>query len=322
MAGDLRTELHPDILAALEASRTTPDTHQLSIEEARRLKHESAAWVGDSDAAEPVGDVREYRIPGPDVDVPIRIYSPDSHGPFPVLLWLHGGGFVSGTLDSNDQLCRFLTNSIGCSVVAVGYRLAPEHPFPAALQDCYAALSWMADNHEVVRGDPQRIAIAGSSAGGNLTAATTLLARDRGAPDIAHQLLIVPALDYRMAGSSYDENAAEYGLTRTGMAHYWDLYVGDDITGANPYASPLSARDVGGLPDTTVVTAGFDPLRDDGIRYAERLRTAGVAVEHLHYPDVPHLIGVYFRQGYDRAAEIFEEIGATMRDALGADGTA
>lgn len=320
MVEPLRTELPSELRERLAEMAMSPRPHQIPIDESRRLKREAIEERGLLDDTAPVGRVSEYRIPGPREDIPVRIYVPEGTGPFPALLWIHGGGFVRGTLDSNDPVCRYLTNALDASVVSVDYRLAPEHAFPAALRDCYAALTWVAANPGPVRTDPDRIAVGGTSAGGNLSAAVALLTRDRDGPAVAHQFVGVPMLDPSLGTRSAEENARGYGLTRAGLEYYWNAYLPTDIPANNPYAAPALARDLSGLPPATVVTAGFDPLRDEGIEYAERLDAAGVRVEHCHYPDLPHHISKFFRQGIGPAVEAYDEIAATVRERLRGDG--
>jgi acetyl esterase len=235
-----------------------------------------------------------------------------------VVVWIHGGGWVRGSLDTVDPVCRALVNEVGCAVVSVGYRLAPEHPFPVGLEDCYAALEWVETNPEIVLGDPDRIAVGGTSAGGNLAVAVALLARDREGPAIAHQVPFVPVLDRPRATRSYEENATGYGLSRADMEWYWSHYVGAETDAGNRYAAPLQARDLSRLPPATIVTAGNDPIRDDGIEYADRLRATGADVEHHHYPDMPHGIAsaAYYHEDVGRTREAFGAVADSLRDAL------
>jgi len=316
-----RTELHPEVRARLDAQRAA-GTHlrssDLSVAGARRLTADTMAASGWLDEPEPVGNVRQYPIPVDGGEIPLRIYTPAGDGPFPVLVWIHGGGWVRDSLDGNDPICRGLANRAGCAVVSVGYRLAPEHPFPVGLEDCYAALEWVVDHRDVVLGTADPVAVGGKSAGGNLTAALALLARDRDGPPIAHQLACVPALDRPRATDSYAENADGYGLTRADMRWYWDRYVARPVDEQNPYAAPLRARDLSGLPPATVLTAGFDPLRDDGLAYVDRLRAAGVGVDHLHYPDMPHAVtgSAHYHEDVGRTREAIGEAADSLRAAL------
>lgn len=309
----LQTELPAAISERVAAMERSPRPHQIPIEESRRLKRESL--TERSTDPTPVGRIEEFAVAGPDGPVPIRIYVPDGTDPLPVIVWFHGGGFVCGGLDGNDALSRSLVDQVDAAVVSVDYRLAPEHPFPAALLDCYAALEWVADNPTVVRGDPDRIVAAGTSAGGNLAAATALLARDRDGPTLARQFLGMPMLDAACDTPTHEENATGYGLTTAGLRYYWDAYL-SPVDRGNAYACPARARDLSGLPPATVVTTGFDPLRDEGIAYADRLAAAGVAVERRHFPGLPHHLSKFLRQGVDPAVDAWTEICAGLRAAL------
>jgi acetyl esterase len=247
-------------------------------------------------AVEPVASVVDRAIPGPAGEIPIRVYTPEEapeetpgeRGPLPVLVYYHGGGFVICDLDTHDSICRALANAARCAVVSVDYRLAPEHRFPAGPEDCYAAACWVAEQASSAGFDASRLAVAGDSAGGNLAAVVSLLARDRGGPRIAHQLLIYPVTDCAFDTPSYRENAEGYLLTREMMRWFWHHYLGRESDAANPLASPLRAEKLGGLPPATVLTAEFDPLRDEGEAYAARLREAGVPVEATRYEGVFH----------------------------------
>jgi acetyl esterase len=206
------------------------------------------------------------------------------------LVYLHGGGWVRGDLDTHDNVCRALCARAGCAVLSVDYRRAPEHPFPAALEDCYAALEWTAEHAGRLTLDPDRIAVGGDSAGGNLSAGLALMTRDRDGPALARQLLIYPAVASPELQSfdSYEENAFGYLLERPGIEWYYERYAPSPAQARNEYLAPLLAGDLSGLAPATVVTAGFDPLRDEGIEYADRLAADGVDVEHRHYEGMIH----------------------------------
>lgn len=241
------------------------------------------------DRPQPIGAVEERTIPGPDGDVPVRIYWPEtsSGGPAPVALFAHGGGFVFCDLDTHDDLCRSLCNGIGAVVVSVDYRLAPESRWPAAADDVYAALCWVARTAGELGADASQIVVAGDSAGGNLAAVTAILARDRGGPDIACQALLYPVIAADFDTESYRRFEAGYYNTRAAMAWYWDQYVPDAADRSHPHASPLRA-DLSGLPAAVVITAGFDPLHSEGDDYAEALAAQGVLVVHRSYPGAIH----------------------------------
>jgi acetyl esterase len=293
-----------------------PEWHTLSVEAARRL--EDRVFTPDSLPSLPF--VRDFAIAGPGGEIPLRVYRPAplprrdeagetsggnagqdaGEGPhdaatpggdgglLPTLVFYHGGGWTLGTLDSAGGICRELARRAGCVVVSVDYRLAPEHPFPAPVEDAVTAVSWVAGNAHAFGGDPERVAVGGTSAGGALAAAVSLWARDFGDVDVTHQLLAYPATDYAFDTESYRENADGPLLTRADMEWFWAQYLRSPLDGANPYAAPMAARSVADLPAATVVTGGFDPLRDDGLGYADRLAHAGVDVDRVHAPRLPH----------------------------------
>lgn len=278
--------LDPQAKAILDASAqlNLPELHTLTPAEAR----ERMAAMRVPVEGEPVASIENRAIPGPLGEIPVRIYRPAAAGPLPVLVYYHGGGWVVGDLEYQDAACRFLANHVPCAVVSVDYRMAPEHKFPAPLEDCYAATKWVAENATAIGADASRIAIGGDSAGGNLAAAVALMARDRGGPGLAHQLLVYPVTDFNLETGSYLANAEGYMLTRESMRWFWNHYLSTPEDGADPLASPLRAEDLRGLPPATVFTAEFDPLRDEGEAYGERLRQAGVPVEVTRYDGLIH----------------------------------
>lgn len=275
-----------EAMRARRAASGTPPLYTLSLAEAR------AADLADIRASaghpEPVAAVEYRTIPGPGGPLDLRIYRPDREAGRPALVYFFGGGWTLGTLDTCDAICRSLTNAAGCVTVSVGYRLAPEHPFPAAVEDCHAGTLWAADNAASFGADPGRIAVGGDSAGGNLAAAVALLARERGGPALVHQLLVYPNTDHRAHTASMRENTDPLLFNRESVAWYWRHYLADERDGLNPLASPLRATDLSGLPPATVITAEFDPLRDEGEQYALLLDKAGVPVEARRYEGVPH----------------------------------
>ncbi|MXW63095.1 MAG: alpha/beta hydrolase [Acidimicrobiaceae bacterium] len=238
--------------------------------------------------------IREDRaVPGlaGDPDVPIRIYRPESapSGLLPAVLEIHGGGFMVGSIEMMDPWCDRMAAALPAVVVSVEYRLAPEDPFPAAVHDCYAALSWLADNAADLGVDPERIAIAGQSAGGGLAAGTALMARDRGGPPLCFQLLEIPELDHRLETPSMTEFTDTPLWNRPNAIWSWKHYLGPDHEGpVSPYASPSVAEDLSGLPSAFVSVMEFDPLRDEGLTYAMRLLEAGVSTEIHAYPGTFH----------------------------------
>jgi acetyl esterase len=271
--------LDPQVKAFLEQAVALglPPTHTLTPEAARaQMLAARAAQTG-----EPVAKVQDLTVPGPGGDIPIRVYTPEGAAPFGALVFIHGGGWVLGSVDGSDPTCRQLVNRAGCVVVSVEYRLAPEVKFPAPLDDCYAATRWVAENAATIGVDPERIAVGGVSAGGNLAAAVTLMARDRGGPALVHQMLVVPVTDRSFTTASYAENGEGYGLTKDSMEWYWNHYLTGEADARNPYAAPLLAESLRGLPPAQVITSEFDPLRDEGKAYADRLQEAGVPVSYI-----------------------------------------
>ena len=258
----------------------------LTVEDARQAVVAFPQLGGDP---EPVAKVEDRDLPGPDGAIPVRIYNPAGSGPFPVLVFFHGGGWVVCDIDTHDPVCRSLARAAECIVVSVDYRLAPEHKFPAAANDCYAATQWVMNNATLINGDPDRVAVGGDSAGGNLAAVVALMARDRGGPALVFQLLVYPVTDYYTPGTpSYQQNADGYFLTRDDMVWFWNHYLNGEADVANPYACPLRAASLAGLPSALVITAEFDPLRDEGEMYAARLRESGVAAKLVRYDGMIH----------------------------------
>jgi acetyl esterase len=238
--------------------------------------------------------IENRTIPGHNgYPVPIRIYTPEGKGPYPLLVFFHGGGFVVGDIESYDVTCRILARATGAKVVSVDYRLAPEHSFPAAPEDCYAAAAWVAEHAEELNGDASNLSVAGDSAGGTLSAAVSLMARDRKGPTIAKQILIYPVIDFHPLDKtsiypSYTENAEGFGVTNTHMALFWDLYLENVEDRLHPYASPIRADDVSCLPPTLLLTAEYDVLRDEGEAYGQRLQKAGVPILAKRFAGMIH----------------------------------
>ncbi len=254
--------------------------------------------------------VEDRHIPGPVAQIPIRIYTPQARLPLGVLIYFHGGGWVLGGLESHDNLCRALANAAGCLVVSVDYRLAPEHPFPAAPNDCYAATKWIAANAASFGGDPQRLAVGGDSAGGNLAAAISLMARDGGGPALQLQVLFYPVTDASMDFPSMREFADDgYLLSGADMKWFWGHYLDETRDGANPLASPLRAKNLSGLPPALIQTASHDPLRDEGEAFADALKRAGTKVTCTRYEGVTHGFVSFFdlvdkgKEGIRQAAD-------------------
>ncbi|SFR68620.1 acetyl esterase [Halogeometricum rufum] len=304
-------EPHPEIAGLLEqmGAAPAPSFSSLSPTGARQLmKH----MFPDPDEPEPVGDVMDLHLG--DEGVPVRVYVPEGQGPYPTVVYVHGGGWVLGDVDTHDETCRAITNATDAMVVSVDYRLSPEHTFPTPLEDCYTALEWVFDDAQTMQVDTDNVAVAGDSAGGNLAAALALMARDRGGPDIDRQVLIYPVTDHSFDTESYEENGAGYLLSKEDMEWFWDHYLESDVDGKNPYASPLQAKNLEGLPPATVLTCGFDPLRDEGAAYAHRLEEAGVSVNHINYDDAIHGIAQFLVEPMDltRSRELIDDVAADL----------
>jgi acetyl esterase len=305
--------INPQVQALLDefAKQGLPPFEEMSPTQARLVALGFRDLQGE---AENVAEVRDIMIPGPAGALPVRLYHPSPGKVLPLVVYFHGGGWVIGDVEIVDKPCRALANASGCVVASVNYRLSPETKFPGPVEDCYAATRWLSEHAGSVGTDTRSVAVAGDSAGGNLAAAVALMARDRGAPAIAYQLLIYP-VTMPAAGStfaSYSDNADGYLLTRAGMVWFWDHYLATPDDGKNPYASPLHAADLSGLPPAMVITAEFDPLRDEGLAYARRLQEAGVSVKSSHYDGMIH--GFFWMAGaLDRGKELIAEMGNALR---------
>lgn len=295
------------------ASAGRPPLHTCTPEQARQ----SFDFSPLAGAPEAVAQIEEVTIPGPAGGIRVRIYTPHGEGPFPALVYCHGGGWVVGDLDTVDVPCRRLATRASCVVVSVDYRLAPEHRFPAAAEDAYAAFQWLVSHARALQVDATRIAVGGDSAGGNLAAVVALMARDRAAPQPCFQVLLYPVTDGALDTPSYRENAEGYLLTRDSMVWFWNHYVGDaDRT--HPYASPLRAEHHRGLPPAFVVTAEFDPLRDEGEAYARRLAEAGTPVECKRYDGTIH--GFCWMPGVlDKGRQALDDTAAALTAAFQSD---
>ena len=264
-----------------------PPIETLSAPEAR-ARFRALAEARRQMAVEPVDQVRDLKIPGPAGEIPIRVYSPKLQSPAPALIYFHGGGWVLGDLESHDHVCRALANGAECVVISVDYRLAPEHKFPAAVHDSFAATAWIAEHAEELGVDRGRIAVGGDSAGGNLAAVVSQIARDRGGPKIAYQLLIYPAADMRMSFPSIEENAGGPLLTKAAMHWFINHYLRGEGDRSDPLASPLLASNLRGLPPAFILTAECDPSRDEGGAYGKRLQETGVGARVRCYEGMPH----------------------------------
>jgi len=264
----------------------------------------------------PIYRVEDRHIPGPAGQIAIRIYTPQGRTPMGVLVYFHGGGWVLGNLEGHDAVCRSLANGAGCLTVAVDYRLAPEHQFPAAPEDCYAATRWVAENAESLGGDRSHIAVGGDSAGGNLATVVAMMARDRGGPRLCFQLLLYPAISAADDTPSQREFADDgFILSRADMEWFWGHYLGAPRDRENPYACPNAAKDLARLPPALVETASHDPLRDEAEAYAEQMRRAGVQVVCTRYDGVTHGF-VSFADLLDKGKQGLRQASDALRAAF------
>ena len=291
-----------------------PPLYAMSLAEARAADLASIREGGGE--PEPVYEVANLTITGPGGELPLRLYRPTSERPLPVLLYFFGGGWVLGTIDTADGVSRSLANSSGALVAVVGYRLAPEHRFPAAVGDCYAAVRWVAEHASEIGADPARIAVGGDSAGGNLAAGVALRARAEG-PALAGQLLVYPNTDQLADDQSMRAADDPFLFNRHSVAWYRQHYLADPGDAASPLASPLRAGSLAGLPPALVITAEYDPLRDQGEAYARRLASEGVQAELTRYPGMAH--GFFTMIGtVDASRAAIKQAGSRLRAWFGA----
>jgi acetyl esterase len=286
-----------------------PPAHEVPIEQARAGHEQETAQL--SGPGDEVAEVQELRVPGPGGVVPVRVYRPEGQGALPVIAYVHGGGWAVGSIDSFDAVCRALANASGAVVASVGYRLAPEHPFPAALEDCVAVTRWLGIQAHEVGADPTRLAVAGDSAGGNLAVGVARRLGDR----LKALALIYPVCDAGLNTPSYRDFKERYGLTAAGMQRYWNLYL-DGADGLQADASPLRADDLAGLPPTYVLTSEFDVLRDEGEALVQQLREAGVDVTHRRFEGTIHGFWRWLA-ATDVTREAIAEVAGALRGQLG-----
>jgi acetyl esterase len=280
-------KLDPAVALALGFARGADVEQKGSVTEMRQAMARMARTFGGK--LPPVHEIRDATVPAGGFPLPIRIYTPEGSGPRPILLFFHGGGFVEGSIETHESICRHLARASGRVVVSTDYRLAPEHPFPTAIEDSYAVLEWASREAPAIGGTASDIAVAGDSAGGTISAVLCLMTRDRRGPPISAQVLVYPAANAAAFDTeSYGLFGQGYMLDTRAMAAFTAMYLPDPADRANPYASPLLAADLSGLPPALVITAQFDVLRDEAKAYAERLRAAGVAVQYSCTPGVPH----------------------------------
>ena len=315
------TSMHPQARRVLDAiiASGEPPLETLSAAEARRIADERV--IRTNMPGEKVGRVEDVVTDGPGGSLRLRVYTPEGGAAstgrgLPVLFYIHGGGWTVGNLDTHDPQCRHFANAAGCMVVAVDYRLAPEHKFPAAVEDVLAAADWIAREARGRGGDPGRVAVGGDSSGGALSATVAQHLRGRADIRVVLQVLIYPGLDLRMNTPSYARLRDGYFLTAAKMRWFADHYMRSPADAHDPLASPGLAEDVSDLPPVLLLTAGLDPLLDEGVAYAERLRGAGVAVEHVNYEGWPH--GFFFWSGTDAAEDANKRIEAALHRAFGA----
>ncbi len=298
----------------MAAAAGGPALHQLGVEKVREAIRSGSAFGPQ----EHVAHVEDRGIPGPAGEIPVRVYRPAAEAPLPALVFFHGGGWVAGDLNTHDVICRILTNAARCVVVSVDYRLAPEHRFPAGPDDCYAATVWTANNAAAIGADPSRLAVAGASAGGTLAAVVAMMARDRRGPRLACQVLWYPATDAAMDTPSHRDYSAGsyYLLSRADMEWFWNYYLSSARDRANPYCCPTAAKDLSNLPPALIVTAEYDPLRDEAEEYAARLKRAGVAVKCTRYEGVTHAF-TGMALILDKGRESIVEAATALREAFG-----
>lgn len=280
--------LHPEIRRFLDSLPKSAPSQTINVEEQRKVL---VSGLIPEEQRVPVEKIEDQVIHTPNVDIPIRIYTPEGNGPFPILMFFHGGGFLGGTIESHDQIARPLAVETGHKVITVGYRLAPEHPFPAGLMDCYEATKWAAEHTEELNADGVNLAVIGNSAGGNLSAAVSLLARDRKEFNVTKQVLLYPSLDLDVSEFRYStltEFGKGYGLEADQLEGYYVHYLQNDQDPNDPLVSPVKAKDFSNLPPALVVTAECDVFRDEGELFAKNLIDAGVPVETKRYIGANH----------------------------------
>lgn len=309
-------KLDPQIEALLQQmeQQGMPPVHTLTPMKARESRNPVFIRLGG--LPEAVAHVENLTIPGQAGEIPIRIYTPQGRGPFPILVYFHGGGWVICNLDTHDSVCRSLANGASCIVVSVDYRLAPEHKFPAAVDDAYTATQWVAYSANLINGDSARITVGGDSAGGNLAAVVSLMAREKGGPSLMYQVLIYPVTNVSSFDTnSYREHGEGYILTKDSMEYYGGHYIGHEEELQNPYASPLLAQELSGLPPALVITAEFDVLTDEAEAFANRLKQAGVPVTYTCYEGMIH---AFFSLAavVGRARDAMDEVTAALRSAF------
>lgn len=307
--------LDPQVKALLEQLEASDAPPMESLPPQKARAGFQSLNQSPTEELEPVGYLSNRVISGPGGDLPIRIYTPEGTGPFPVLVFYHGGGWVIGDLDSHDNICRSLTNLANIVVVSVDYRLAPEHKFPAAVDDCYTAFRWVSEHPSELNIDSSHIAVGGDSAGGNLSTVVSYLTKQRGGPQLAYQLLLYPSTHISADTASHRENGEGYFLTTESMTYFRNHYLRTAEDAEDPLVSPYLIEDLSGLPPAMVVTAEYDPLRDEGEAYARRLKEAGVPVITKRYDGMIH--GFISMAGQlDKGKQALQDAAQALRSAF------
>jgi acetyl esterase/lipase len=310
--------LDPEIQAIVDIIEAAPGppAHLVPVAQARAAHSRETALM--SGPGEPVAQVRDVELPGPGGAIRVRLFLPLAErrgdGPPPLVAYAHGGGWVVGSVDAFDPLCRALANASGALIASIEYRLAPEHPFPAAPEDVRAAVRWLATRADELGTDPARLAVAGDSAGANLATVTARRLRDDGGPQLRMQALIYPVCDSALNTPSYRENGSGFGLSAESMKRYWELYL-DGADGRHPDASPLQAGDLAGLPPAYVLTVCSDVLRDEGEAYARALEAAGVPVTLRRYDGAVHGFFRWLAKA-ELSRRAVADVGAALRAGL------
>lgn len=306
--------LHPQAAAHIERvlAGKPKSLSEMSLEQIRQAYRDMGHLAGEP---EPVARVEDFKIPGQVINIPLRIYFPQTDRPVPVVLYIHGGGFVKGDLDTHDSICRALANRSESMVVAVDYRLAPEHPHPAALDDCFATQLWLTENAKELGGDGSRFAVAGDSVGGWLAAQVAILARENKNMRLKAQVLVYPNLDLSMSQDSYKRCGSGYLMTSEALVWYISQYLPSEIDPKDSGVSPLFLKDLNDLPPTVIVGAEYDPLVDEGHLYAERLRDADVPVTYHHFSGAIH---AFFQFGgiMEQGRKAIDLVGLELKKAF------
>lgn len=305
--------LDPQVEEVLKNRKGPASFHWIDHRKAREMLD---AMYFSSDPPPKVAMAEDRYIPCAWGKLMVRIYTPEGRGPFPVFVFFHGGGWVTNSVETHDSVCRHIARFSGCIVVSADYRRPPENKFPAPVEDACTATQWVFDNIDSINGIPGQVAVGGDSSGGNLAAAVCLLNRDRHGPKIKLQVLVYPVLDYYLPGTpSYETFGKGYILDRDLMAWSWNHYLRSDEDINNPYICPLRAESFAGLPPAFILTAEYDPLRDEGEAYAGKLREAGVEAAQTMYGGMVHGFVMHWRV-YDRAMDALREIGSKLKSCL------